>query len=97
MTHLEVGPIVSLAYVLTIGDWQPIAHGKQVTSYLGLIPEEDSRADKRRHEAGQPSTAGGTPPSKTRRRTAPSASARNRTRWFTNSSVAAQSRRRSMS
>jgi transposase len=48
MTHPGVGPIVSLAYVLAIGDWQRFARGKQVASYLGLIPEEDSSSDRRR-------------------------------------------------
>jgi transposase len=48
MTHPGVGPVVSLAYVLTIGNWQRFARGKQVGSYLGLIPCEDSSADKRR-------------------------------------------------
>jgi transposase len=48
MTHPGVGPIVLLAYVLTIGDWQRFPRGKQVASYLGLIPEEASSSDKRR-------------------------------------------------
>ena len=48
MTHPGVGPVVSLAYVLTIGDWQRFPRGKHVASYLGLIPEEASSADKRR-------------------------------------------------
>lgn len=48
MTHPGVGPVVSLAYVLTIGDWQRFPRGKQVGSYLGLIPCEDSSADRRR-------------------------------------------------
>ena len=48
MTHPGVGPVVSLAYVLTIGNWQRFPRGKQVGSYLGLIPSEDSSADKRR-------------------------------------------------
>jgi transposase len=48
MTHPGVGPVVSLAYVLTIGNWQRFARGKQVGSYLGLIPSEDSSSDKRR-------------------------------------------------
>src|SRR5260370_36139713 len=47
MTHPGVGPIVALAYVLTIGDWQRFPRGKQVASYLGLIPEEASSAGKR--------------------------------------------------
>jgi transposase len=48
MTHPGVGPIVSLAYVLTIGDWRRFARGKQVGSYLGLIPAEESSGGKRR-------------------------------------------------
>jgi transposase len=48
MTHPGVGPVVSLAYVLTIGDWQRFARGKQVGSYLGLTPAEESSSDKRR-------------------------------------------------
>jgi transposase len=48
MTHPGVGPIVSLAYVLTLGDWRRFQRGKNVSSYLGLIPSEDSSADKRR-------------------------------------------------
>jgi transposase len=48
MTHPGVGPVVSLAYVLTIGDWRRFPRGKQVGSYLGLIPIEDSSGDKRR-------------------------------------------------
>jgi transposase len=47
MTHPGVGPIVSLAYVLTIGEWQRFPRGKHVASYLGLIPEEASSSDKR--------------------------------------------------
>lgn len=41
-THPGVGPIVSLAYVLIVGDWQRFPRGKQVASYLGLIPSEAS-------------------------------------------------------
>ena len=48
MTHPGVGPIVALAYVLVIGDWQRFPRGKQVASYLGLIPAEESSGDKRR-------------------------------------------------
>jgi transposase len=48
MTHPGVGPVVSLAYVLTIGDWQRFPRGKQVGAYLGLIPAEESSSDKRR-------------------------------------------------
>jgi transposase len=48
MTHPGVGPVVSLAYVLTLGDWRRFPRGKQVASYLGLIPTEESSSDKRR-------------------------------------------------
>jgi transposase len=48
MTHPGVGPVVSLSYVLTIGDWRRFPRGKQVGSYLGLIPAEESSSDKRR-------------------------------------------------
>jgi transposase len=48
MTHPGVGPVVSLAYVLTIGDWQRFSRGKHVASYLGLIPSEESSSDSRR-------------------------------------------------
>jgi transposase len=37
MTHPGVGPVISLAYVLVIGDWRRFPRGKQVGSYLGLI------------------------------------------------------------
>jgi transposase len=40
MTHPGVGPVVGLAYVLTIGPITRFPRGKQVASYLGLIPSE---------------------------------------------------------
>jgi len=42
MTQPGVGPNTALAYVLTIGDVSRFRRGKQVASYLGLIPREDS-------------------------------------------------------
>ena len=36
--------------MLSIGDWQRFPRGKQVGSYLGLIPCEESSGDKRRLE-----------------------------------------------
>ena len=42
MTQPGVGPITSLAYVLTLGDVARFQRGKQVASYLGLIPREHS-------------------------------------------------------
>jgi transposase len=48
MTQPGVGPITSLAFVLTIGDVRRFARGKQVASYLGLIPREYSSGGKQR-------------------------------------------------
>jgi transposase len=48
MTQPGVGPITALAFVLTIGDWSRFKRGKQVASYLGLIPRERSSGQKRR-------------------------------------------------
>jgi len=48
MTHPGVGPVVSLAFVLTIGDVSRFQRGKQVGSYLGLIPSEESSGEHRR-------------------------------------------------
>ena len=47
-----------MGYVLTIGDWRRFPRGKQVGSYLGLIPAEESSGDKRRlgHISKQGST-----------------------------------------
>jgi len=42
MTQPGVGPNTALAYVLTIGDVSRFPRGKQVASYLGLIPREHS-------------------------------------------------------
>jgi transposase len=48
MTHPGVGPITSLAFVLTMGDVKRFPRGKQVGSYLGLIPREHSSGGKQR-------------------------------------------------
>jgi transposase len=48
MTQPGVGPITSLAYVMTLGDVSRFQRGKQVASYLGLIPREYSSAGKQR-------------------------------------------------
>jgi transposase len=40
MTHPGVGPVVSLVYVLTIGDWKRFPRGKQVGSYLHPSDED---------------------------------------------------------
>ena len=48
MTQPGVGPITALAYVLTMGDVSRFQRGKQVASYLGLIPSERSSSKRRR-------------------------------------------------
>ena len=48
MRQPGVGPITALAFVVTIGDVARFKRGKQVASYLGLIPSERSSGSKRR-------------------------------------------------
>ena len=48
MTHPGVGPLTALAYVLIIGTALRFQNGKQIGSYLGMIPSEDSSAGKQR-------------------------------------------------
>jgi len=48
MTHPGVGPLTALAFVLIIGDADRFHCGKQVASYLGLVPLEDSSGNRRR-------------------------------------------------
>jgi transposase len=48
MTHPGVGKVTALAFVLTIGDPARFRCGKQVASYLGLIPAEDSSGGRQR-------------------------------------------------
>jgi len=48
MTQPGVGPIVSLAFVLTLGPVRRFRRGKQVASYLGLNPSEHSSGGTQR-------------------------------------------------
>jgi transposase len=48
MTHPGVGPLTALAFVLIIGTSKRFQCGKQIGSYVGLIPEEDSSAGHQR-------------------------------------------------
>ncbi len=48
LTQPGVGPITALAFVLTIGDVSRFPRGKQVASYLGLIPRERSSGGHQR-------------------------------------------------
>jgi len=47
-THPGVGPVTALAMVLTLGPAERFASGKDVGSYFGLIPREDSSGGKQR-------------------------------------------------
>jgi transposase len=48
MTHPGVGALTALAYVLIIGTPERFRCGKQIGSYVGMIPSEDSSGDKQR-------------------------------------------------
>jgi len=48
MTHPGVGPLTALAYVLIIGKPERFHCGKQIGTYVGMIPSEDSSARKQR-------------------------------------------------
>jgi transposase len=48
MTHPGVGPLTALAFVLIIGRADRFPCGKQIASYLGLVPLEDSSGNRRR-------------------------------------------------
>jgi transposase len=48
MTHPGVGALTALAFVLILGDADRFECGKQVASYLGLVPLEDSSGNRRR-------------------------------------------------
>jgi transposase len=48
MTHPGVGPLTALAFVLIIGKAERFQCGKQIASYLGLVPLEDSSGKRRR-------------------------------------------------
>jgi len=48
MTQPGVGPNTALAFVLTIGDVGRFPRGKQIASYLGLIPREESSGGRQK-------------------------------------------------
>jgi transposase len=47
-THPGVGALTALAFVLIIGKAERFHCGKQVASYLGLVPSEESSGNRRR-------------------------------------------------
>jgi transposase len=48
MLHPGIGPVISFAFVLTIGDVSRFDNSRQVVSYLGLNPAEYSSGERRR-------------------------------------------------
>ncbi len=48
MTHPGVGALTALAFVLIIGTPERFSRGKQLSSYLGLVPAEESSGERRR-------------------------------------------------
>jgi transposase len=48
MTHPGVGPLTALAFELVIGTCDRFHCGKQIASYVGLVPEENSSGNRRR-------------------------------------------------
>ncbi len=48
MTHPGVGALTALAFVLIVGKAERFQCGKQIASYLGLVPLEDSSGNRRR-------------------------------------------------
>jgi len=48
MTHPGVGPLTALAFELVLGTAERFHCGKQIASYVGLVPEEESSGDRRR-------------------------------------------------
>ncbi len=47
-THPGVGSLTALAFVLIVGEAERFQCGKQIASYLGLVPLEDSSGNRRR-------------------------------------------------
>jgi transposase len=47
MTHPGVGALTALAFVLVVGEANRFHSGKQIASYLGLVPAEDSSGERR--------------------------------------------------
>jgi transposase len=48
MTHPGVGPLTALAFELVIGTPERFHCGKQIGSYVGLVPTEESSGSRRR-------------------------------------------------
>jgi transposase len=47
MTHPGIGPVISLGFVLTIGPIERFQRSRELVSYLGLNPREESSGERR--------------------------------------------------
>lgn len=47
-SHPGIGPVISLAFVLTVGEVSRFENSRKLVSYLGLNPSEDSSGERRR-------------------------------------------------
>jgi transposase len=47
-THPGVGPLTALTFELVIGTPERFPCAKQIASYIGLVPSEESSGDQRR-------------------------------------------------
>jgi transposase len=56
MTHPSVGPITALATDVFLGDAKRLGDGKALTSYIEIVPRENSSG--RRHRLGNLSKQG---------------------------------------
>jgi transposase len=48
MSHPGIGPVISLGFMLTIGSIERFQRSRELVSYLGLNPSEDSSGERRR-------------------------------------------------
>jgi transposase len=48
MTHPGIGPVISLGFVLTVGPIARFQRSRELVSYLGLNPSEESSGQRRR-------------------------------------------------
>jgi transposase len=48
MTHPGIGPVISLGFVLTVGPIERFKRSRELVSYLGLNPSEESSGERRR-------------------------------------------------
>ncbi len=87
-TQPGVGSITALAFVVTIGDVTRFRRGKQVASYLGLIPRERSSGGRQRLGRSASRATGLCAPCWWKRRTAPTSGMRDFARPISSAAIA---------